>query len=90
MTPPDNSHLFQSTWNNKETKVIRVPAALADTVLSVARHLDKGEPLLLVSNDDLDAITSFLNNLSGTTQLVSPPHAKAHSSTPPPHPHAIP
>lgn len=41
----DKSHLFKSTWNHKETKVIRVPVVFADVVLEIARKLDAGESL---------------------------------------------
>ncbi len=37
--------LFKSTWNNSETKVVRVPVAFADIVVSVARLLDQGASL---------------------------------------------
>lgn len=32
------------SWYHKETKVIRVPAALADEILDYARRLDAGTP----------------------------------------------
>ncbi|UBF30160.1 hypothetical protein K9N68_39140 (plasmid) [Kovacikia minuta CCNUW1] len=45
---PDKPHLFKSTWNHRETKVIRVPAVIADLLLAIARRLDAGEPLEMV------------------------------------------
>jgi len=38
---PRNPDGRPSSWNNNPTKSIRVPVALADTVLRIARDLDK-------------------------------------------------
>lgn len=35
----------KSSWNNKETTVIRVPKVFADRLLEIAQKLDKGEVL---------------------------------------------
>jgi hypothetical protein len=32
-------------WNLGDTKAIRIPVAIADTLLSIARRLDEGEKL---------------------------------------------
>jgi hypothetical protein len=31
------------TWNLGETKAVRIPVAIADTILEIARRLDEGE-----------------------------------------------
>ena len=32
-------------WNLGETKAVRIPVAIADTILEVARRLDEGEQI---------------------------------------------
>jgi hypothetical protein len=39
----------KSGWNNLETQVIRVPKILAERLLDIARHLDKGEEVSLLT-----------------------------------------
>jgi hypothetical protein len=36
-------HQYKPVWNDKITKTIRVPVALADSILAYARALDSGE-----------------------------------------------
>lgn len=79
--PPPKSHLYQPSWNHRETKVIRVPVAFADVLLSVARQLDTGIPLaainevigqtdLAVTWDDYDAqIQAVLQELPAPRRL---------------------
>ena len=37
------STTWGSSWNLGKTKLIRVPIALADTIISIARQIDSGE-----------------------------------------------
>lgn len=48
----------KSSWNYGKTKVIRVPVALADQILEIARILDSGKALE-------DVTASKMVNLSG-------------------------
>jgi len=47
---PRNPHGRPSSWRNGPTKNIRVPIALADTVLQIARDLDKKGMRVLEQN----------------------------------------
>ena len=44
------THLIQPKWKSGETKVIRVPVALADELLAIARQMDEGSFDLLQDN----------------------------------------
>lgn len=44
-------------WNLGETKAIRVPVAIADTILEIARRLDDGEKLESIIIPKSDATT---------------------------------
>lgn len=37
------NHLFISKWNNKKTTAIRIPEIFKDTLVAIARYLDKPE-----------------------------------------------
>jgi hypothetical protein len=55
-------------WNKGKTKVIRVPEALADKILEIARILDADSPMNGVTSSDNDAVTdSKVIDLSGIT-----------------------
>ncbi len=43
---------YKSTWNNKKTTVIRVPVALKDKIIQIARKLDRKECLSFDSDDN--------------------------------------
>jgi len=45
------------SWNYGKTKVIRVPEALADHLLEIARALDLGVPLAAVTGSYSDSVT---------------------------------
>lgn len=47
---PRNPHGRPSSWKLGPTKNIRVPVAIADTVLQIARELDKKGMEFLVQN----------------------------------------
>jgi hypothetical protein len=50
----------KSTWNNPETQLIRVPKLFAAQLLHLARQLDRGEPIEIVSSaaaSKLDFVT---------------------------------
>ena len=49
---------YKSTWNSGATKTIRVPVALADSVLAYARALDGGE--LPQPENNSDAIAAII------------------------------
>lgn len=40
-------HLFKGKWNKGKTRTIRVPEAIADEVMAVARAIDNGEEIHL-------------------------------------------
>lgn len=45
---------FKPKWKSGKTMVIRVPEAIADEVLAVARRIDQGETVTLSSNNAAD------------------------------------
>lgn len=45
------------TWKTGKTKTIRVPIALADEILSIARALDRGEKISLQSKVTSEPVT---------------------------------
>lgn len=45
---------FKPKWKSGKTTVIRVPEAIADEVLAVARRIDEGENVTLSSNGTAD------------------------------------
>ena len=70
----------KSSWNNKETTVIRVPKVFADQLLFIAQRLDKGEAIELVTkskSDPIDKVTKsnknkglVTNSKAGQLQLM--------------------
>ena len=38
----ENAPLFKSTWNLGKTKTIRVPIAISDLLVDIARTIDEG------------------------------------------------
>lgn len=42
-TKVESNHLFKPKWNNKKTTAIRIPEIFKDTLLAIARYLDKPE-----------------------------------------------
>lgn len=54
-----------STWNHGKTKTIRVPIALADQLLEVARDMDKGK-VITANSSVIETVTeSKVIDLSG-------------------------
>jgi len=51
---------FSSSWRSGATRTIRVPIALADRVLALARQLDSGKSL---DTSDLPDAATLLNQL---------------------------
>lgn len=58
---------FKPKWKSGKTTVIRVPEAIADEVLAVARQIDEGEPVTLSSSKP-EAVDSPIQHES-VTQL---------------------
>lgn len=46
---PDTSGLKQPNWNHTPTRPIRVPDEFADELLAIARRMDQGEAIALMS-----------------------------------------
>ena len=40
------NHLIKSSWNSGATGTIRIPLALKDTILAIARELDEGKKVV--------------------------------------------
>lgn len=54
-------------WNLGETKAIRIPVAIADTILEIARRMDEGEKLesIIIPKSDAKATQSSSDGLEG-------------------------
>jgi hypothetical protein len=55
--PPGNLQTlkpYQPTWKTGKTRVIRVPIAIADELLTLARKLDEGK--FVATQDDLNSV----------------------------------
>lgn len=53
------NHLFRNKWRLGKTTAIRIPEILKDSLMSVARQLDKSELLLTNSDEIVKRITDY-------------------------------
>jgi len=54
---------YRCTWNNGKTRTIRVPVALADTVLDYARRLDSNENTSHDTSELRQSLLEILNKI---------------------------
>ena len=61
----------KSSWNNKETTVIRVPKVFADQLLDIAKRLDRGESIESVTQSktsQIDKVTKSKKRKESVTK----------------------
>ena len=60
----------KSSWNNKETTVIRVPKIFADQLLGIAQRLDRGGSIEFVTKSKVSQIDLVTNSKVSQLELM--------------------
>jgi hypothetical protein len=68
----------KSTWQHRETCLLRVPVAIANELMQIAHKLDRGEILEFDTNSNQDEIIQILNRWAERRKKISRSTAKWH------------
>jgi hypothetical protein len=65
------STTWNPAWNLGKTKVIRIPEAIADELIEIARHLDSGNKCVLQDKNEIDVSHVTDNKTSSSNSRVT-------------------